>query len=107
MSMWFLLMVRDDGPSDLAGMAVLSVLADEAGELLGEALISTAEISRRVRLSECGVRDVLSRLVADGWVSVRATCRPDGGGAGPDLYTLELGRFMAQRRAALGVSHGA
>lgn len=85
--------VLDRGPADLHEMAVLLAIADSADKDTGEAWPSQATMARRARQSDRSVRNIIKRLLDDGWLlSVERQVRPNGSHRS-SLYTMNLAKL--------------
>jgi hypothetical protein len=84
--------VLDRGPQRLSDMAVLLAIADSADKDSGEAWPSQRTIAKRSRQTERSVRNALSRLQADGWLTCEARTRPNGSRTS-NVYTLNLAKL--------------
>lgn len=85
--------VLDRGPANLADMAVLLAIADSADKDTGEAWPSQATLARRSRQTDRNVRNVIARLLADGWLlRVEPRTRPNGSRAS-SVYVVNLDKL--------------
>lgn len=109
MSGYLTAMVWAHGPDDRGELLVLMALADNANDA-GTCFPSAATIARKARMTDRGVRKVVDRLKADGWLTVAPRKRPGDGRQTSNMYQLSLSRLgarVAPEGAANAASNGA
>lgn len=91
------------GPASPTEALVLIAICDSADKVSGEAWPSLRSLAQAARVAPRSVRRIITRLVADGWVTVESRSRPNGSQAS-NLYTVNLAQLGELRTPPDSVS---
>lgn len=107
MAMNLIVAALERGPRRPVDALVLIAICDSADKVSGEAWPSLATLAEAARCTPRAVRLVLSRLVAEGWLTIERRHRANGSQAS-NLYRVNLAMLGEERGrgAEPGSSHG-